>query len=78
MSEVPPASRYLIAAVVSCDECSATGRLPAPRSRPPTTATIRCHYCVDGIRTVITDTEVEPDDATSGDRTVRVWLEVER
>ena len=42
-----------------------------------------CPDCMDdhgiptGERTVVTDIEVEPDDAVSGDTTVRVWLEVQ-
>lgn len=79
MTPIPPdAKRYVIAAVVGCDKCGSTGRLPAPKSRPPATYTLRCHHCEDGERVEPTGIEVEPDDATSGDTTVRVWLEVER
>ena len=78
MTPIPPdAKRYVIAAVVGCDKCAGTGRLPAPKSRPPATYTLRCHHCDgEGERVETTDIEVEPDDATSGHTTVRVWLEV--
>jgi hypothetical protein len=64
----PDAKRVVLAAVVPCAQ-----RFTECRDRA-----YRCEQCNgDGTRTVVTDIEVEPDDAVSGDTTVRVWLEVQ-
>lgn len=69
MTPIPPdAKRYVIAAVVPCGQGYSECRDRA----------YRCEGCNgDGTRSVVTDIEVEPDDAVSGDTTVRVWLEVQ-
>ena len=75
----PDAKRVVLAAVVPCGQPCPDDYEPCDRGR---------HHCVtrpepcsrcrgDGTRTVVTDIEVEPDDAVSGDTTVRVWLEVQ-
>lgn len=48
-----------------------TGKIPQDAKR------VRLAYDDPEGRTVVTDIEVEPDDAVSGDTTVRVWLEVQ-
>lgn len=69
----PDAKRVVLAAVVPCSFC-VDGDVAAADEDAP----IMCHKCNGiGERTVVTDIEVEPDDAVSGDTTVRVWLEVQ-
>lgn len=48
-----------------------TDRIPQDAKR------VRLAYDDSEGRSVVTDIEVEPDDAVSGDTTVRVWLEVQ-
>ena len=79
MTAIPPdAKRVVLAAVVPCDATTCSdpcdGLVGSPCSDDPNVLD-RCNG--DGTRTVVTDIEVEPDDAVSGDTTVRVWLEVQ-
>ena len=89
---LPLAKRYVLAAVVECDKCGGTARLPAPKSRPPATYTLRCHHCDNGERTEPTGTVVErvmvdesewnlvtfrPDEFEPGDGWSGLWSEVE-
>lgn len=72
----PDARKVVLAAVVSCDTTTFGKPLcEADCWLSPNEACVDCNG--DGTRTVVTDIEVEPDDAVSGDTTVRVWLEVE-
>lgn len=68
------AIRYRVAADVPCRTCHGHGKLIHPIEHRP----IHCNHCNGrGTRTVVTDVEVESDDAVSGDIAIRVWLEVE-
>jgi hypothetical protein len=89
----PDARKVVLAAVVPCERCKGTGcdeltvadyeaagidiDLDDDDLGTPEYAD-DCFECNgDGFRSVVTDIEVEPDDAVSGDTTVRVWLEVQ-
>ena len=78
-------TRYFIAEVRECRArrwSDGTERLPAGQCWDEDLDQcwdydwVRCEGCRgDGTRTVVTDIEVTPDDATSGDTVIRVWLE---
>jgi hypothetical protein len=83
----PDARKVVLAAVVPCPTCEGSLSVGEPgftyHGIPEPGSYEACPDCMDdhgiptGERTVVTDIEVEPDDAVSGDTTVRVWLEVQ-